>query len=58
MKRELKWTFEIMEIPALDTPVEIYACSTLGFANCYFTRPLYDSSADVESPKEESGTPE
>jgi hypothetical protein len=45
-KKELKWTFEVVEIPVTNYPV--YACNTSG-GNCYFTRPLYDDSADPTS---------
>lgn len=56
MKKELKWTFDIIEIPLHNDPAQIFACSTLGFANCYFTRPLYDEKADETSATETTGT--
>ena len=43
MKKELKWSFDIIEIPLTEYPT--YAICTSA-ANCYFTRPLYDEQAD------------
>jgi hypothetical protein len=51
MKKELKWTFEILEYQQLDTPI---------FANvvytAFFTRPLYDSEADQTETAEKDVT--
>ncbi len=53
MKKELKWTFEILAIPETEYPV--YACDSWWGANCYFTRPLYDEKADLPGPEKQEG---
>lgn len=53
MKKELKWTFEIMDIPKTEIPV-FAPCSSM-MANCYFTRPLYDKAADDTQEDDKDG---
>jgi hypothetical protein len=41
MKKELKWTFEILEYQPLEAPIYANVAYT-----SFFTRPLYDPEAD------------
>ena len=54
MKKELKWTFEVIKFDSnsLDL-MTAYAqdCGCEMMANCYFTRPLYDENSDWVSPE-------
>ena len=52
MKKKLEWTFEKLEVP--EQAISAFASCTSFL--CYFTRPLYDESAEGKKELESKTT--